>query len=108
MSATTLCSTVAMVEHLRTNGSLVKGHERATISTTLSLVSVDDAETVLDGLIFAIQEYDFVYVNDLYQMVGITPTFVDTKWGWNDLREAEIRRVREGWVLILPRPVPDN
>jgi hypothetical protein len=65
-----------------------------------------EAEQVLDTLIEAIAEYDFATVTDLYDLVGITGSYVDDKWGWSDLRGSEVRRVREGYLLSLPKPQP--
>ena len=43
---------------------------------------------------------------DLYDMVNITGDYTDTKWGWYDLRGAGVERIRSGYLLDLPRPVP--
>lgn len=63
-----------------------------------------EAEAVLEGLFAVLEEYDVVAVSDLYEMVGISSQFTDRKWGWVDLRGSDIRRIREGWLLDLPRP----
>lgn len=67
------------------------------------LESRGDAEQIIDNLIAILEEYDVATVADLYSLAGITPSFVDNKWGWNDLRTADVRRVREGYLLVLPR-----
>lgn len=60
----------------------------------------------LDDLI---QRYDVVSVADLYAIVGVEGTFIDEKWGWTDLRDADIVRTRGGaYLLDLPRPEPIN
>lgn len=69
------------------------------------LESRGEAEEVLDTLSELIKDYDLATVADLYEMVNITGSFQDDKWGWTDIREAAIRRVREGYLLDLPRPV---
>lgn len=63
------------------------------------------AEGVLDGMGALIDKYDICTVSDLYDLVGITGNYTDDKWGWTDLRGAEVRRIREGYLLNLPRPV---
>lgn len=63
-----------------------------------------EADAVLEGMFAILEEYDVVAVSDLYEMVGISSQFTDRKWGWTDLRGTDIRRVREGWLLDLPRP----
>lgn len=62
-----------------------------------------DAEQVLDELIDRIAEYDVATVADLYDAVGVTSQYTDTKYGWYDLDNASIRRCRDGYQLILPR-----
>lgn len=67
-----------------------------------------EAQRVLDDLTAAIDQYDTVTVSDLYDLLGITGTFQDDKWGWYELRDARIVRVREGYLLDLPKPQPMN
>ena len=43
-------------------------------------------------------------VRDLYEMVGIRAAHTDEKYGWVDIRDARVDRVRDGYVLDLPRP----
>lgn len=65
-----------------------------------------EAEEAIDKLRLMIDQYDVTTVSDLYDMVGITGEFTDDKWGWTDLRHAGTRRVRDGYLLELPRPEP--
>lgn len=65
-----------------------------------------EAEMVLDSMGNTLDSFDVVTVADLYDLVGTTPEFTDNTWGWRDLRGAEIRRVREGYLLNLPKPQP--
>jgi hypothetical protein len=62
-----------------------------------------DAEMVLDNLGAQIDEYGMATVEDLYSLVGITGNFQDSQWGWTDLRGSGVKRVREGYLLELPR-----
>jgi hypothetical protein len=50
--------------------------------------------------------YGIVTVNDLYEMTPLTPPFTAQKYGWMDVSRAEVIRVRDGYVLKLPRAVP--
>ena len=61
-----------------------------------------EAEEVLERLGDLVVEYDTVTLGELYRMVGITPSFVDDRWGWTDLRGAPTQRVSNGYVLVLP------
>lgn len=63
-----------------------------------------EAEEVLDMLGEIIEKYDVATVNDLYDLVGITGTFTDDKWGWVEMLDAHVRPVRGGYLLKLPKP----
>lgn len=64
-----------------------------------------EAETVLDSLYDILKEYESASVADLYSLVGWSSNFVDQKWGWLQLNGSQVRRVREGYILELPRPI---
>jgi hypothetical protein len=65
-----------------------------------------EAEAVLDELYQLLENYGTATVADLYQMVGITGSFTDNKWGWDNLKGADIRRAgRDGFQIILPQPI---
>ena len=69
------------------------------------------AKEVLSNLRDAAEEYTNASVADLYELSGVTPkSFTDNNYGWNLelLQYAVIRRVREGYVLELPHPIPIN
>lgn len=70
------------------------------------LATRGEAEDVLDRLGDLVDNYDVATVSDLYDLVGITGNFTDDKWGWTDLRGSDVRRVREGYMLILPKTQP--
>ncbi|ADD81065.1 gp067 [Rhodococcus phage ReqiPoco6] len=63
-----------------------------------------EAMEVLENLDAMTQEYGTASVSDLYNMVGITPSFTDEKWGWVDMRAATVRHISGGYLLDLPRP----
>lgn len=65
-----------------------------------------EAEEVIDRLFDLLSKYDNASVADLYELVGITANFTDEKWGWTDLRGASVAKVRNGYLLDLPRPEP--
>lgn len=65
----------------------------------------DEAEQILDALQDHISEYGAVSVADLYDMIGATSQFVDNKWGWTNLSGSSVRRVRDGYQLLLPRTI---
>lgn len=65
-----------------------------------------EAESVIDQLYEVVSRYGVVSVADLYEMVGISSTHVDNRWGWQDLHGAGVTRVRGGFLLDLPEPEP--
>lgn len=67
------------------------------------LESRGEAEDVLGNMIDIIKDYGVVSVADLYEMVDIPGAFTDNDWGWFDLSRADVRKVREGYLLVLPR-----
>lgn len=63
-----------------------------------------EAQEILDRLFGIIQEFEFATIRDLYEMVGEKASHTDEKYGWSDISTARIERIREGYVLNLPRP----
>lgn len=78
-------------------------HSRYYSVKDVLLESRGEAEEVLGNMIDAIKDYGMVSVADLYDMVGIPGAFTDNAWGWFDLGNASVRRVREGYLLVLPK-----
>ena len=65
-----------------------------------------ETEEVLDNLFQIVSQYGAVSVMDLYELVGLSSSHTDNKWGWTDLRGAGVTRVRGGFLLDLPEPQP--
>lgn len=70
------------------------------------LESRGEAEEVLRQMMDLIETYDVVSVADLYDLVGITGNYTDNNYGWTNVRNAEIIRVRDGYMLKLPKVLP--
>lgn len=70
----------------------------------LVISSRPEAEAVLDGMFEYLNNYEVVPVSVLYELAGVSGQFTDNRWGWTDLRSTTVRRVRDGWLLDLPRP----
>ena len=85
-----------------------------TINTTRSAADYDEiiwpdrgsAERAKQQMQDIVTTYGIVTVNDLYEMTPLTPPFTAQKYGWMDVSRAEVIRVRDGYVLKLPRAVP--
>lgn len=67
--------------------------------------SKDEAEEVLEMMLNIINSYQVVTVADLTEMLGLPMDPINNRWGWNDIRTAQIRQIREGWLLELPDPI---
>lgn len=67
-----------------------------------------EAEEVLTRMDELIDTYGIVSVADLYDLVGLTCDYTDNKYGWTNIRNAEAIRVRDGYMLKLPKPLPIN
>ena len=65
-----------------------------------------EAEEVLSGMNDILDRYQIVSVADLYDLVGLTGNYTDNKYGWTNLRDADVQRVRDGYMLKLPRALP--
>ena len=69
------------------------------------LDSRGEAEEVLSHLVDLTIDYGMASVADLYDLVGITSKFTDNNYGWNDLSGASVSRVRDGYLVNLPKTV---
>lgn len=65
-----------------------------------------DAEVVLMGMDEILNQYTVVSVADFYDLAGATGSYTDNKYGWSDIRSAHIERVRDGYIVRLPRAMP--
>lgn len=67
-----------------------------------------EAETVLDKMQETLDRYQLVSVGDMYDFSGVSAPFTSHDYGWTSLRSAGVRRVRDGYVLDLPKFMPIN
>lgn len=67
------------------------------------LESRGEAEDVRIHLLDLCDEYGQATVADFYDLVGVASSFTDNKYGWTDLRSASVSRVRDGYLINLPR-----
>lgn len=70
------------------------------------LESRGEAEAVIMQMDDIVATYGFVKVADLYDLVGITGSYTDNNYGWTDIRSASVVRVRDGYMIKLPRALP--
>lgn len=65
-----------------------------------------EAEDVLTRMDELIDTYGSVSVADMYDLVGMSCNYTDNKYGWTNLRNAEPVRVRDGYLLKMPKATP--
>lgn len=65
-----------------------------------------EAENVIEELRNIVEEYGQASVRHLYELVDEDAHSTDEKWGWFDLRHANVSRVSNGYRLNLPRTHP--
>ena len=67
------------------------------------------AEAVLTVMDEAVEQYGEVSVGDMYDLAGVTTTnYTVNKYGWRDISSARVVRVRDGYMIKLPRAIPLN
>ena len=62
-----------------------------------------DAQSTLDKMIDVINEYGYVTISDMYDIAGLTAPYTDIRYGWTCLDNIDIVRVRDGYILKLPK-----
>lgn len=65
-----------------------------------------EAEEVLSSMDDLLATYNAVTVADMYDLVGTSCNYTDNKYGWTNLRNAEIIRVRDGYKIKMPKAIP--
>lgn len=68
-----------------------------------------DAEAVLDAMNDIISQYGTVSVSDFYDLAHVpNDNFTMNRYGWTNIGGATAVRVRDGYILKLPRAIPLN
>lgn len=65
-----------------------------------------DAESAKQQMQDIVARYGLVTVNDLYEMAMLSAPYTSQKYGWMDVSNVSVERVRDGYILRLPRAVP--
>lgn len=70
--------------------------------------SRSDAEIALRGMFELMDQYEQVTVADFLGLAGIsTNNYMDRKFGWTDIRDVQVRRIRGGGCMLdLPPTEP--
>lgn len=72
----------------------------------LIFYSRGEIEAVREQMEDVIDRYGFVTVADMYDMADLTAPYTASKYGWTSIRNAEPVRVRDGYILKLPKCMP--
>ena len=64
-----------------------------------------DAEAVYSQMMETLESYQLVTVMDMYDMAGLgsEAPYTAERFGWTNLRNAEVKRVRDGYIIDLPK-----
>lgn len=63
-----------------------------------------EADDILNELQDIINEYRMVSVKTLYELLGLEFHHTDVRYGWTNLTDAGVRRIRNGeYILVLPK-----
>ena len=65
-----------------------------------------DAVMVRDHMLDTVEQYGLVRVDDMYDFAGLTAPYTANRYGWMGLRNIDIVRVRDGYILKLPKAMP--
>lgn len=68
--------------------------------------SRSECESVREQMVDLIDVYGFVTVADMYDMADLPAPYTSNKYGWTNIRTAETVRVRDGYILKLPKAMP--
>jgi len=88
-----------MVMIFRGDGQKVTYHKEVKFNTK------KEAEAVLSDMKEIIESYGFIALGGLYYLIALPSTEEDNKYGWINLSEAKINRIKDGYLLTLPRPI---
>lgn len=68
-----------------------------------------DAEAVLSAMDEAIDKYGVVSVGDLYDLAEVsTNNYMINEYGWTNIRSASVIRIKDGYMIKLPKAMPIN
>ncbi len=65
-----------------------------------------DAELVREQMSDIVGQYGMVTVADMYDLAGLTPPYTAQRYGWYNIRTAEVIRGRDGYYLKMPKAMP--
>lgn len=91
------------------DGPRTKGYsrgERIWNFDELIIPNREEAEGVIAQLFDILERYERVRVADFYTLLGLDYEYTDNDYGWTRLENSYVKHVRDGYVVVLPKPVP--
>lgn len=90
------------------------GSRPSAVQSTQDAISYDeilfkscgDAQLVLTTMHDILDHYRNVKVSDMFDLANLPCEHTLNKYGWIDLKGAEVVAIKEGYVIKLPRPMP--
>jgi hypothetical protein len=70
------------------------------------LPTFNEVREIIRAMEDDIEEYEFVTLRDLYEMIGVAFSNADERWGWSSVEGAHPKRVSSGYLLVLPAIEP--
>lgn len=68
-----------------------------------------EAEEVIARMEEIIDQYQVVSVADLYELAGVrNDNYMTHKYGWTSIRNADVVRIRDGYLIKMPKAMPIN
>ena len=64
-----------------------------------------EAESVLNKMCEMVETYGLVSIADMYDLAGVSHPFTYDKYGWYDLRTADVVRSNDGYYIKTPKVV---
>lgn len=105
-----IASTVSYRNYYDRGNSIQRGTTRTTTGYNYDDITIDsrgEAEEVLTRMDELISCYGVVSVADLYDLIGVTGSYTDNKYGWTNIRNARVVRANGGgWTFDLPKALP--
>ena len=66
----------------------------------------DEATEFIEYMKSIITEYDFATISDMYEYLGVTDSYIDTKYGWSAIDNVTPYVVMSGFRVDLPTVKP--
>lgn len=63
-----------------------------------------EADAVIENMYTLLEQYNVITVAELLELCNTTGEWTDAQFGWYSLPGASVSRVRDGYVLNLPKP----